>query len=138
MNFDKDEKTEERRDDLRVYPERELTEKILEAAFAVHNALGAGFLERVYENALALELRAKEIACQQQLPLQVRYKDAVVGDYAADLVVESRVLLKLKACTMLEPNHEAQIINYLRATGLRVGLLLNFGRTKLQYRRFVY
>lgn len=65
---------------MEVYPEQELTHKILEAAFAVRNALGAGFLEKVYENALALELRAKGIACRQQLPLQVRYKDAVVGD----------------------------------------------------------
>jgi len=80
MKFDNDAKTAKGHQALEVYPEQELTHKILEAAFAVRNALGAGFLEKVYENALALELRAKGIACRQQLPLQVRYKDAVVGD----------------------------------------------------------
>ncbi len=137
MSSDREIKTRNSRDIQGAYPEQELTRKILEAAFAVHNTLGAGFLEKVYENALALELRERGIACQQQLSLQVRYKHAVVGDYAADLIVETKVLLELKACAMLEPNHEAQLINYLRATGLRVGLLLNFGRPRLQYRRFV-
>jgi GxxExxY protein len=120
-----------------IYPEQELTGRILEAAFAVHNSLGAGFLEKVYENALLLELRSAGIPCAAQQPLQVRYKGAVVGDYQADLVVEGRVLLELKACTALDGNHEAQIMNYLRASGLKVGLLLNFGRPRLEYRRFV-
>ena len=120
-----------------IYPEQALTEKVLEAAFAVHNVLGAGFLEKVYVNALALELRAKGLACEQEAPLQVRYKEAIVGDYLADIVVERRVLLELKACSALDPVHEAQIMNYLRAGNLRVGLLMNFGRPKLQYRRFV-
>ncbi len=122
----------------RIYPEQALTEKILEAAFAVHNALGAGFLEKVYANALALELRCQGLSCKQEVPLKVRYKDAVVGDYLADLVVERRVLLELKACAALDPIHEAQIMNYLRASSLQVGLLMNFGRPKLQYRRFVF
>jgi len=119
------------------YPEQALTEKILEAAFTVHKSLGAGFLEKVYANALALELRDKGLSCEQEVPLKVRYKNAVVGDYLADLVVERRVLLELKACSAQDPVHEAQILNYLRASGLGVGLLLNFGRPKLQYRRFV-
>ena len=121
-----------------IYPEQALTEKILEAAFAVHNTLGAGFLEKVYANALARELRDKGLSCEQEAPLKVRYKDAVVGDYSADVIVERRVLLELKACSALDPVHEAQIMNYLRASNLRVGLLLNFGRPKLQYRRFVF
>ena len=120
-----------------VYPEQELTQRILEAAFAVHNALGAGFLEKVYENALLIELRQMGIEANSQAPLKVKYKGAVVGDYQADLLVEGRVLLELKACSVLEPNHEAQLMNYLRASGLKVGLLLNFGRPRLQYKRFV-
>jgi GxxExxY protein len=121
----------------KVYPEQALTEKVLQAAFTVHNTLGAGFLEKVYANALTLELRAKGLACEQEAPLQVRYREAIVGDYSADIVVERRVLLELKAYSALDSLHEAQIINYLRASGLRVGLLLNFARPKLQYRRFV-
>lgn len=120
-----------------LYPEQALTGRILEAAFVVHNTLGAGFLEKVYENALLLELRSNGISCQSQHSLQVKYKGAIVGDYQADILVEGRVLLELKACSNLDAVHEAQILNYLRAGGLKVGLLLNFARPKLQYRRFV-
>jgi len=120
-----------------ILKEEELTGKILEAAFAVHNTLGVGFLERVYSNALALELRSKGLTCRQEQPLKVTYKNAIVGDYIADLVVGNRVLVELKACTLLDPVHGAQLINYLRASGIKVGLLLNFGKTKLQFRRLV-
>ncbi len=120
-----------------IYPESELTGKVLEAAFAVHNSLGTGFLEKVYENALVIELRGFGIKCEQQRSLRISYKGSVVGDYQADIVVANRVLLELKACSALDANHEAQIINYLRASGLKVGLLLNFGRPKLAYKRFV-
>jgi GxxExxY protein len=120
-----------------VYPEQELTQKILEASFAVHNALGAGFLEKVYANALSLELRQMGLVCAQEVPFKVKYKDAVVGDYSADLVVEKRVLVELKACTGLDSVHEAQILNYLKASGIHVGLLMNFGKPRLEYRRFV-
>lgn len=115
----------------------EITEKILAASFQVHNTLGAGFLEKVYENALALELRARGIAYEQQKPIAVRYRETVVGDYSADLIVEAKVIVELKASTALDHVHEAQVLNYLRATGLRVGLLLNFGRPRLEYRRLV-
>ena len=120
-----------------VYLEQELTGKILECAFVVHNTLGAGFLERVYSNALALELRRSEIECAREVPLKVTYKGVIVGDYVADILVAGRVLIELKACAVLDSNHAAQIMNYLRASGIRVGLLLNFGRPKLEYRRFV-
>jgi GxxExxY protein len=120
------------------YPQQELTGKILEAAFGVHNVLGAGFLERVYSNALSVELRAKGLKCMQEAPLKVNYKGTIVGDYAADMVVEDAVLIELKACTALDPNHRAQIINYLRASGIHVGLLINFDRPRLEYERFVY
>jgi GxxExxY protein len=120
-----------------IYPEQELTQKILEASFAVPNALGAGFLEKVYANTLSLELRQTGLVCAQEVPFKVKYKDVVVGDYSADLVVEKRVLVELKACTGLDSVHEAQILNYLKASGIRVGLLMNFGKPRLEYRRFI-
>ncbi len=120
-----------------AYPESELTGKILEAAFAVHNVLGAGFVERVYSNALAIELRRSGLDCAQECPLKIRYRDTIVGDYVADIIVHGRVIIELKACASLDPSHSAQVINYLRAANVHVGLLLNFGRPKLEYRRFI-
>ena len=120
-----------------IYPEQDLTRKILEAAFAVHNTLGCGFLEKVYSNALLVELRNKDLRCEHEVPFKVMYKDVVVGDYCADLIVERRVLVELKACAGLESVHEAQILNYLKASSIQVGLLMNFGKPKLEYRRFV-
>ena len=121
-----------------IYPEQELTQKILKAAFEIHNALGAGFLQRVYSNALSHELRQMGLACEQEVAHKVKNKDLIVGDYFADLVVERRVLVELKACTGFESIHEAQILNYLKASGIHVGLLLNFGKPKVEYRRFVF
>ncbi|MGL4513452.1 MAG: GxxExxY protein [Lacipirellulaceae bacterium] len=109
----------------------ELTEAIIGAAYAVSNALGAGFLEKVYENALAHELRKKGLRVEQQACVQVVYDGAVVGDYVADLIVEGRVLLELKAIKEFDDVHRAQLLNYLKATGLKVGLLLNFGTPHL-------
>lgn len=103
----------------------------------MHNSLGCGFLEKVYSNALLLELRDKGLDCEREVPFKVKYKDIVVGDYCADLIVENHVLVEMKACMGLEPAHEAQILNYLKASGIQVGLLMNFGKPKLQYRRFV-
>jgi GxxExxY protein len=117
--------------------EGELTEKILGSAFKVLNILGSGFLEKIYENALVLELRRLEIEVEQQKPLKVHYEGVVVGEYLADLIVGGRVIVECKAVSHLDPAHEAQLLNYLKATNLRVGLLFNFGRPKLQYRRFV-
>ena len=117
--------------------EKELTGKILGAAFNVHNTLGCGFLEKIYENALVIEMRKGAIPLTQQAAIKVRYESVVVGDYQADLVVDGRVVVELKAVSQLDSVHEAQLLNYLKATGIRVGLLLNFGRPKLQYRRLV-
>src|SRR5215469_16839248 len=128
MNTDR--KPELLAEEPNLYPEQELTGKTLSAAFAVHNALGAGFLERVYANALAIELRSEGLTCLQEAPLKVKYRGAIVGDYLADMIVADRVLVEMKACAALEANHSAQIMNYLRASGIRVGLLLNFGRPK--------
>jgi GxxExxY protein len=137
MNTDKNQNTRTAKSSGEPYPEQDLTEKMLQAAFAVHNALGAGFLERVYSNALAVELRTQGIALQIELPLKIKYRDAIVGDHVADLVVDGRVLVELKACASLDPVHTAQVLNYLRASKIQVGLLLNFGRPKLEYRRSV-
>ena len=117
--------------------EGELTETILGAAFKVLNTIGAGFLEKVYENALALELRKAGLCVECQKPFPVRYEGAVVGDYLADMVVAGKVIIECKAASALDAVHEAQLMNYLKARGLRVGLLINFGRPKLQYRRIV-
>jgi|SRR6266478_5578390 len=119
------------------YPERDVTQKILEASFAVHNTLGCGFPEKVYSNAMLHELRTMGLSCELEVGFKVKYRKVIVGDYCADLVVERRVLAELKACTGLDSVHEAQILNYLKASGIRVGLLMNFGKPRLEYRRFV-
>ncbi len=102
------------------------------------NALGAGFLEAVYENALCYELDARGIDYERQKPLIVRYRGRVVGKYFADIVVEGRLLVELKALSRATGEHEAQVMNYLQATNLSVGLLLNFGTPKLGIRRIVW
>lgn len=132
MDTDKNQKAQKP-----ILLEEELTEKILGAAFKVQNTLGSGFLEKVYENAIVVELRRVGIGLEQQKPLQVKYDGTIVGEYLADLVVEGRVVVEIKAVSQLDPVHEAQLLNYLKATGIRVGLLLNFGQPKLKYRRRV-
>jgi GxxExxY protein len=120
-----------------ILVEGELTEKILGAAFKVQNTLGAGFLEKVYENALSIELRKVGLEVESQKAFQVRYEGNIVGEYQADLVLSSKVVVECKAVSNLDPVHEAQLMNYLKASGIRVGLLINFARSKLQYRRLV-
>ena len=116
---------------------RELTESIIGAAFEVHNVLGYGFLEKVYQRALQAELLRRGYAAETERALAVNYKGIVVGDYFADLVVEEKVLVELKVAADLNLHDEAQLINELKATGIRVGLLINFGRTRVEYRRRV-
>jgi len=123
--------------DERRYEESELTEKIIASAYTVSNALGCGFLEKPYENALAHELRKQELSVGQQVPIHIWYDDIVVGDYMADLIVNNRVIIETKAVSAIDPIFHAQCLNYLRATRLSVCLLLNFGRPKLQIKRFV-
>jgi GxxExxY protein len=113
----------------------ELTGKILEASFEVMKELGAGFLEGVYQNALLIALSQKGIKVEARVPLLVRFRGEVVGEYFADLLVERKVIVELKAVKALAPEHQAQLINYLKATGIEVGLLINFGRPRLEYRR---
>ena len=116
----------------------ERTEKIIGCAFKVANGLGVGFLEKVYENALAYELNRASLTVEQQKPLRVLYDGVVVGDYVADLLVEGEVLVELKVVRELDDVHLAQCINYLRATNLRICLLLNFSKSKLDIRRVVH
>ena len=104
-----------------------LTETIIGCAFQVHNALGEGFLEKVYENALRIELTKRGLKVKQQEPILVHYDDRVVGEFYADLWVEDRVIAELKAVRSLDRAHEVQLVNYLAATGVDTGLLLNFG-----------
>src|SRR5574337_2180626 len=113
-----------------------LTERIIGCAYAVHNALGPGFLEKVYENALRIELEEAGLAVAQQQPISVRYRERVVGDFFADLLVENRVLIELKAVLNLTKEHEVQLVNYLTATGIDDGLLINFGPSVEIKRKF--
>jgi len=114
---------------------KEVTGRILEACFEVSNELGAGFLESVYQNALLIALQQKGLQAQPQFPLAVSFRGRVVGQFYADILVEDKVILELKAVTALSPAHQAQVINYVKATGIAVGLLVNFGRPKIEYRR---
>lgn len=109
------------------YQHSDITEKIIGAAYEVYNHLGYGFLEKIYENALCLELTRQGLAVQQQCSLQVGYKGEIVGEYIADMVVENKVIIEIKAVNNLDKSHEAQLINYLKSTGIEVGLLINFG-----------
>ena len=115
----------------------ELTYQINGAIFEVNKVLGSGFLEKVYENALLMELRRRGLNAEAQVPIQVSYKAEVVGEYFADIVVENNVVLELKAVQHLDKVHEAQILNYLKATGYKVGLLINFTHPRAEIKRFV-
>ncbi len=114
-----------------------LTERILACVFEVSNVLGAGFLEKVYQRALLVELRLNGLAARSEVPCRVAYKGRCVGDYIADVVVEDRVVIQLKCVDSLGRHHMAQCINYLKASGLTVALLVNFQRSKVEWMRVV-
>ena len=115
----------------------DLTYKIRGAIFEVNRVLGHGFLEKVYENALMVELEDKGLKAESQVPISVQYKNREVGEYFADVVVEDEVILELKAVESLQKFHEAQLLNYLRATGFKLGYLVNFTHPKAEIKRFV-
>ena len=115
----------------------ELTERIIGCAFTVGSKLGPGFLEKVYQNALAHELRKRQFGVQQQSGVQVYYDGIVVGEYVADLLVDNIVIVELKALKVLDSAHLAQCMNYLKVTGLQVCLLINFGGQKVKLKRIV-
>jgi len=106
-----------------------ITDRIIKAAFKVHNELGFGFLEKVYQNAMVVELRSAGLHVAKEVATDVYYQNELVGQYYADLIVEQSVILELKSVATLSKNHEVQLVNYLKATGLEVGLLINFGHS---------
>lgn len=108
--------------------ERNLSNQIIRCFYKVYNTLGYGFLEKVYENALYLELISNGIYCKKQCPVKVFYNEFVVGEYYADIIVEDKIILELKAAIALAPENEYQLINYLKATEIEVGILMNFGK----------
>ena len=115
-----------------------ISQRVIRCAFEVSNSLGAGFLEKIYENALCVELKKNGIKFQAQMPVTVNYKGFQVGEYIADIIVEDKLLLELKALGTLCRSHDAQVMNYLKATNLSVGLLLNFGKPKFGIKRIVW
>ncbi len=115
----------------------DITGKIIQAFYTVYNSLGHGFLEKVYENALVIELRKLGLLVEQQKKIEVFYNGQRVGDYFADIIVNGVVILELKAADGIAPEHEAQLINYLKATEIEVGMLLNFG-SKPQFLRRIF
>lgn len=117
---------------------KETTEKIIGAAFEVHRELGYGFLERVYQRAMQVELLRHGVSAEIERRIQVQYKGVVVGDYDADIIVDGCIAVEIKVSPQYDRRDEAQLLNELKATGLRVGLLINFGRAKVEYKRLVF
>ncbi len=118
--------------------EKKLCYKIIGAAMNIYNDLGYGFLEKVYENSLKNDLEGFQVDVKQQYPIKVIYKNKVVGDYMADLLVDNKVIIELKSIEKLNKIHEAQLLNYLKATKIKVGLLINFSPNKLEFKKLVY
>ena len=117
--------------------QEDLTKKIIGAFYNVYNKLGYGFLEKVYERSMLIELNEMNLNCNAQKPIDVYYKNKVVGDYYADIIVEESVILELKAAESICAEHEAQLLNYLKATDIEVGLLFNFGKDP-QFKRLIF
>ncbi len=119
------------------YLYQELTSKIISCFYKVYNTLGFGFLEKVYENALLIELTKNGLNVERQKPIKVHYEDKLVGEYFADIIVDNKIILELKAVESLIEEHKLQLINYLKATDIELGLLLNFGK-KPEVRRKIF
>ena len=113
----------------------ELTEKIIGCAYRVYNTMGFGFLESVYEKCMLIELRKENLHAESQKPITVYYDDQIVGDFIADIIVNDTVILELKSVRRIMEAHEVQLVNYLVATGKPVGLLINFGETRVDIKR---
>lgn len=117
---------------------KELSYQVISAVFEVHNVLGSGFLEKVYERALVKECNLRNIAVETQKEIKISYKGETIGSYFADILVDSQIIVELKAVPAILPVHEAQLLNYLKTTGIKLGLLVNFGCKKVEYKRMVY
>jgi GxxExxY protein len=116
---------------------KDLSYKIIELALEVHNELGCGFLEKVYENALMMLLERENIPARQQAPADVYFHEKVIGQYFADILVDNKIILELKTIDAITNVHKAQTLNYLRATGIKLGLIMNFNKPKFEYIRMV-
>ena len=116
---------------------KDLTDKIIKCFYHVYDELGGGFLESVYEKSLIIELEEMGIAAENQKNINVYYKNELVGEFRADIIVEGKILIEIKAVNTLLPIHEAQLLNYLKATGIKIGLLVNFGG-RLEFRRRIF
>lgn len=115
-----------------------VTQQLIGAAYEVHNVLGFGFLEKVYQRAMQVELQLRGIKVELEPKIQVQFKGVAVGDYAADLLVAEKIIVELKTDAVYQPAHEAQLLNELRGTGIRLGFLINFGRERVEYKRMVF
>jgi len=124
-------------DDNPAFPHKEVTERIIGAAFEVYNELGYGYREKVYQRSMQVELLRHNVLAELERRSNVHYKGVVVGDYDADLVVQDLVLVELKIAPQYDKRDEAQLLNLLKATRLEIGLLINFGRTKVEFKRFI-
>lgn len=124
-------------DEHREFVHKELTGEILKSIFEVHNTLGCGLLEKVYENSLVVELKLIGRQVSQQKEFKVVYKGKEVGFYYGDLIVDNKVVIEVKAVEKLDNNHRAQLLNYLRIADIKVGLLINFAKPKLEYERLI-
>lgn len=116
---------------------KELSYKIIGLAMEVHRELGYGFLEKVYENALMILFEENKVKAEQQKPLKVIFRETVVGEYIADIIVEDSIIIELKCTANISPVHKAQVSNYLKSTGLKLGIIINFGKEKLEFERVV-
>ena len=116
----------------------EVTEKIIGAAFAVYSELGYGFLESVYQKVMQVDLHQAGLKCEMESPIKVKYRNVIVGDFRADLLVNDAVIVELKTAKNYSAEDEPQLLNELKATGIKVGLLINFGRTKVEFKRMVF
>jgi len=116
---------------------RDLSRKIIKAFYEVYNELGSGFMESVYENALGIILHAQGLKVSKQHPIAVYFRNQLIGEFRIDIMVEEKIILELKSVSKILPEHEAQIINYLKATDIDIGLLMNFGN-KPEFKRFIF
>lgn len=116
---------------------KELTDQIIESFYNVYNELGTGFLETVYENSLVLVLRERGLKVDQQKELKVKFRDVIVGNYRTDLIIDDKIIIEIKAVSKLIKAHEAQLIHYLKATGIEVGIILNFGDSP-EFKRMIF
>lgn len=116
---------------------KETSYKIIGIAMEVHNRLGYGFLEKVYENAMMILLKKKGIRAESQMPIKIKFESEIIGEYIADVLVDDEIILELKAVKKIHEKHKAQTINYLKATNKKLGIIINFGNERLEYERVI-